>query len=106
MRIKAMSVFEGIVYHCWPVDTSDPCRPRLEVEAVLRPGDADGDSGPLLLSVADYIVMAGGIEVARPCLERFDEQGRIVTHLGAQYLSFPLWERLPLGGGPEPGEMP
>src|SRR3546814_3064714 len=69
MKIRALSVFEGVVYHCWCVDPEHPCRPTLEVEALLRPGDADAESGPLLLSVADYIPMAGGIEAAGPCLE-------------------------------------
>ena len=47
------------MYHCWCVDPTQPCRPTLEVEALLRPGDADATSGPLLLSVADYLTMAG-----------------------------------------------
>jgi hypothetical protein len=89
MRIRALSVFEHVVYHCWAVDPSDPCRPTLEVEAVLREGDADG--GPLLLSVPEYAVMAGGPEVVRPCLERFRADGRIVDHLGVPHLAFPLW---------------
>ena len=91
MRIKALSVFEGVVYHCWAVDTDQPCRPTLEVEALLRPGDADADAGPLLLSVADYIVMAGGLEVARPCLRNMASAGRIVEHLGVQHIAFPTW---------------
>src|SRR3546814_14293307 len=81
MKIRALSVFEGVVYHCWCVDPEHPCRPTLEVEALLRPGDADAESGPLLLSVADYIPMAGGIEAAAPCLEQLRSQGRIVAHL-------------------------
>lgn len=84
-------MFEGVVYHCWPIDTDQPGRPTLEVEAVLRPGDADADAGPLLLSVADYIVMAGGLEVARPCLRDMDAAGRIVEHLGVQHIAFPTW---------------
>lgn len=94
MRIRALSVFEGIVYHCWPVDVSHPCRPTLEVEAVLRPGDADAEAGPLLLSVAEYIVFAGGLDVARPCLRELSANGRVVEHLGAEYLSFPMWTRV------------
>ena len=58
MRIRALSVFEGIVYHCWPIDRSHPCRPTLEVDAVLREGDADAAAGPLLVAVPDYIAMA------------------------------------------------
>ena len=66
VKIRVLSVFEGVVYHCWPTDLSHPDRPVLEVEAVLREGDADAASGPLLLSVADYITMVGGLEPARP----------------------------------------
>jgi len=87
-------VFEGIVYHCWTIDATNPCRPVLEVEALLRAGDADAASGPLLLSVADYVIMAGGLDVARPCLRELDAQGRIVEHLGAQHISFPMWTRV------------
>lgn len=89
MRIRALSVFERVVYHCWPVDTAHPCRPTLEVEAVLRAGDAD--DGPLLLTVADYVAMVGGLQVARPCLEQLAERGRIVTHLEVDHIEFPFW---------------
>ena len=95
VRIRVLSVFEGVVYHCWPADASNPCRPVLEVEALLRDGDADATSGPLLLSVADYVIMAGGLEIARPCLRELDAHGRIVEHLGAQHISFPMWTRVP-----------
>lgn len=88
MRIRALSVFEGVVYHCWTVDRSTPCRPTLEVEAVLRPGDADG---PLLLSVPDYVTMAGGLDVARPCLDQLRAKGRTVDHLGVEHVTFPFW---------------
>lgn len=91
MRIRALSVFEGVVYHCWCVDDSAPCRPTLEVEAVLRPGDADAAAGPLLLTVADYVTMAGGPDRARPCLDRLEAKGRIVQHLDVDHLSFPTW---------------
>ena len=89
MRIRALSVFESVVYHCWSLDPSAPCRPTLEVEAVLRPGDAD--DGPLLLPVADYIAMAGGPAIARPCLEQLRAKGRIVEHLGVDHVTFPFW---------------
>jgi hypothetical protein len=89
MRIRALSVFEGIVYHCFVVDPSHPCRPTLEVEAVLRDGDAD--SGPILLPLAEYVLMAGGREVARPCIEQLAARGRIVGHLGVEHLAFPTW---------------
>ena len=91
MRIRALSVFEGVVYHCWCVDAASPCRPVLEVDAVLRPGDADADSGPLLLSIADYIAMAGGLEVAGPCLDELRAKDRIVEHLDVPHIAFPTW---------------
>jgi hypothetical protein len=94
VRVRALSVFEGVVYHCVVVDPAQPCRPTLEVEAVLRPGDADADAGPLLLSVAEYIVMVGGLDAARPCLRQLAEQGRIVTHLDVEHISFPTWSRV------------
>lgn len=86
-------MFEGVVYHCWCVDDSNPCRPTLEVDALLRPGDADAESGPLLLAVPDYVAMLGP-EVARPCLEELDRRGRVVDHLGVAHLSFPTWTTL------------
>lgn len=94
MRIRALSVFEGVVYHCWCVDASQPCRPTLEVDALLRPGDADAESGPLLLSVADYIPMAGGSEAAAPCLEQLEAKGRIKQHLDVPHITFPTWTRV------------
>lgn len=94
MRIRALSVFEGVIYHCWCVDASQPCRPTLEVDALLRPGDADAESGPLLLSIADYIAMAGGIETAGPCLEQLAAKGRIVEHLGVPHITFPTWTKV------------
>lgn len=96
MRIRALSVFEGVVYHCWCLDPGQPCRPTLEVEAVLRPGDADAESGPLLLSIADYIAMAGGMEIAGPCLDKLAARGRIVEHLDVPHISFPTWTAVDL----------
>jgi hypothetical protein len=94
MRIRALSVFEGVVYHCWCVDAAHPARPTLEVEALLRPGDADAESGPLLLSVADYIPMAGGVERATPFLDDLAAKGRIVEHLDVPHITFPTWTRI------------
>jgi hypothetical protein len=101
MRIRALSVFEGVVYHCWCVDPSHPHRPILEVEAVLRPGDADAESGPLLLSVADYIPMAGGMEKAAPHLDALAANGRIVEHLDVPHIAFPTWTRVEVESQPE-----
>ena len=94
MRIRAISVFEGVVYHCWCADRSNPCRPTLEVEALLRKGDADADAGPLLLTVADYMTMVGDIDRARRCLQELDDKGRIVERLGVSHIAFPTWSRV------------
>ena len=99
VRIRALSVFEGVVYHCWCVDGSQPARPTLEVDAVLRAGDADAESGPLLLSVADYIPMAGGPDRAREPLSRLAARGRIVDHLDVPHIAFPTWSLLSEGAG-------
>lgn len=90
MRIRALSVFEGIVYHCWCIDPAHPCRPTLEVDALLRPGDADATSGPLLLSVADYLTMLGS-NAGTGCLDQLRAKGRLVEHLGVPHISFPTW---------------
>ena len=84
-------MFEGVVYHCWCVDAAHPERPTLEVDARLRPGDADAESGPLLLSIADYIPMAGGLATASPVLEHLAASGRIVDHLDVPHITFPTW---------------
>jgi hypothetical protein len=94
VKILAQSVFEGIVYHCAAIDLANPCRPTLEVDAILRAGDADAESGPLLLPVADYIRMLG-IDVARPCLEELMTKGRIVQRLDVDHISFPTWTPRP-----------
>jgi hypothetical protein len=97
VRIRVLSIFEGVVYHSWPVDRSDPERPTLEVEALLRPGDADAESGPLLFSVADYVAMVGDLTIARRALDRLAGEGRIDQHLGVDHIVFPTWTRV----GPE-----
>lgn len=89
MIVRALSVFEHIVYHSVLVDPSHPCRPTLEVEAVLRPGDADG--GPLMLPLAEYVLMAGGSDAARPCIDRLRAQDRLADHLGVAHVTFPFW---------------
>jgi hypothetical protein len=94
VRIRALSVFEGVVYHCWCVDPSQPCRPTLEVEAVLRPGDADAESGPLLLSVAEYLTMLGPTDAASACLDELRANGRVVEFLDVPHISFPMWTRV------------
>lgn len=83
------------MYHCALVDRANPCRPTLEVDAVIRAGDADG---PLLLPLADYVTLAGGADLVRPCLDRFRTAGRIVDHLGVAHLAFPFWTPLSIDG--------
>lgn len=87
MRIRALSVFEGVVYHCYAVDTDHPCRPVLEVEAVTRPGDVD--AGPILLPAPDYLRMAG--DQGPECLRQLARQGRVVDWQGVAHIRFPLW---------------
>ncbi|MCU1356971.1 MAG: hypothetical protein JWM89_2389 [Acidimicrobiales bacterium] len=101
MIIRALSVFEGVVYHCVLVDGANPCRPTLEVEAVVRPGDVD--EGPLLLSVAEYAALAGGPERVRPCMDELRERGRIVDHLGVAHVAFPFWTPIHLDQPPPSG---
>lgn len=102
VRIRALSVFEGVVYHCWPVDPSHPERPTLEVDALLREGDADAGAGPLLVTVSDYVAMVGDLPTARRCVAALRDRGRVVEWLGVEHISFPMWTRVepsaPTGG--------
>ncbi len=92
MRIRALSVFEGVVYHCYAVDTANPCVPTLEVDAITREGDVD--QGPLLVTAADYFRMVGA-EAAEACLEELRRRGRLVEHQGVTHLRFPTWTPVP-----------
>lgn len=65
---------------------------------MLRAGDADAESGPLLLSTADYIPMAGGLPKASAALDHLASRGRIVKHLDVAHIAFPTWTVL----DPEP----
>lgn len=89
VRILVTAVFERLVYQCACLDGRDPARPVLEVDAILRPGDADG---PLLLPMADYKRMVG-FETASANLAGFRTAGRTEVRDGVEYLVFPLWSR-------------
>lgn len=103
MRVRALSVFEGIIYHSQLMDPGDPARPRLEVDAILREGDADAEAGPLLLPVAEYMVMIGDTNRARAALRKLDAAGRITERMGVRYVVFPTWEPV---ADPDPTEPP
>jgi hypothetical protein len=88
VRLRALSVFERIVYHCACIDPRDPSRPVLEVDAVLRDGDTDG---PLLVAVADFKRMIG-FEATKACVGELRRAGRTETHDGVEYVAFAMWE--------------
>jgi hypothetical protein len=88
VRVRALSVFERIVYHCVCIDARDPSHPVLEVDAILRAGDADG---PLLVAVADFKRMVG-VDATNAALTEFRTAGRTESHDGVEYVTFPLWE--------------
>lgn len=96
MKIRALSVTEGVIYHCFATDSSNPCQIELEVDAAVLPGDVD--SGPLRLSVADYVLMAGGMETAAPCLRTLEAQGRLVDEMGVPHIMFAIWTPIDLSG--------
>ncbi len=81
-------MFERIVYHCVCIDPRDPGRPVLEVDALLREGDADG---PLLVAVADFKQMVG-VDAVRACLPGLRQAGRTESRDGVEYVTFPMWE--------------
>ena len=86
--MRALSVFERIVYHCACVDPNDPAHPVLEVDAVLRDGDADG---PLLVAVADFKRMIG-FDATNAALGELRSAGRTEVRDGVEYVSFRMWE--------------
>jgi hypothetical protein len=92
VRIRALSVFEGVVYHCHAIDGSNPCRPVLEVDARTGPGDLD--AGPLLVTFADYARMAGGPAAVRPCVDKLRAGGRLVEWMGVLHVAFPTWREV------------
>ena len=92
MRIRATAVFEGVVYNAHVVDATRPERPVLEVDALLRPGDAD--DGPLLLPVPTFMALVGGPVIAEPALRQLSRTGRLARRQGVAHISFPTWERI------------
>ena len=72
------------------------------MDALLREGDADASAGPLLLTIDDYAVMVGDRAVARRCIADLRAQGRIVDHLGADHIAFPMWTRVVAADPDEP----
>jgi hypothetical protein len=91
VRIRALSVFERVVYHCVCIDALDHEHIVLEVDALLRAGDADG---PLLVAVADVKRMVG-VEAAQRITDRFRVANRTEPHDGVEYVTFRVWE--PIG---------
>jgi hypothetical protein len=72
------------------VDERDPMHPVLEVDALLREGDADG---ALLVAVADFKRMIG-VEASERLVTKMRDAGRTEAHDGVEYVTFPMWERL------------
>jgi len=91
VRIRAIAVFERVVHNCVVTDPARPERPVLEVDAVLREGDADG---PILLPVPQYMALVGGPEAAEPHLRELAAQGRVVRHQDVAHLAFPTWTEI------------
>jgi hypothetical protein len=90
VRIRAIAIFESVIYNCYVTDSARPERPVLEVDALLRPGDAD--DGPLLLPVPTYMALLGGPAAAEPHLRSLSDRGRLVQRQGVAHISFPTWE--------------
>jgi hypothetical protein len=88
--MRALSVFERVVYHCVCLDARDPAHPVLEVDALIREGDADG---PLLVAVADFKRMIG-FEATNACIGELRRADRTEMHDGVEYVTFALWEML------------
>jgi hypothetical protein len=65
-------------------------RPVLEVDALLRDGDADG---PLLVAVADFKRMIG-VETSDRLVAKMRDARRTEARDGVEYVTFPMWERL------------
>jgi len=91
VRICAIAVFERVVYQCHAVTLERPERPILEVDAVLREGDAEGE---LLLPVPTFMALLGGPTAAERALQHLASTGRLVDHQEVAHIRFPIWERV------------
>lgn len=91
MRIQAIAVFERVVYQCHALSLERPERPVLEVDAILRDGDAEGE---LLLPVPTFMALLGGPRAAADALQHLAVAGRLIDHQDVTHIRFPLWERV------------
>jgi len=87
MRIVATALFERLVHMAHCVDPADPRTPRIEIDAVVRPGDLDG---PVLLTVEMFRVFCPP-GTAADAVGHLRRSGRIVTREGVEHVSFPTW---------------
>jgi hypothetical protein len=90
VRLRALSVFERVVYHCVCIDARDPAHPVLEVDAILRAGDADG---PLLVAVAEFKRVLG-FDAATASVAELRRAGRTEFHDGVEYVTFAMWQMI------------
>jgi len=88
VRIRVLALFERVVHHAVVMDPTDPFRPSIEVDAIVRDGDADG---PLLLPAPTFMALVGGPELADAPLRALARQGRVVDHQGVAHVVFPMW---------------
>lgn len=82
-------MFERVIYNCFVIESRHPERPLLEMDALLREGDADG---PVLLPVPQFMALVGGADAAEAALRKLSAQGRIVRHQDVAHVSFPTWQ--------------
>ena len=83
-------MFESVIHNCVLIDGANPHRPILEVDALLRPGDAD--EGPLLLPAPQFMALCGGPDAADGPMRSLRDAGRLETRQGITHISFPFWE--------------
>lgn len=94
MKVLGTAVFEHIVYNVRLLDRRNPTTLQLVVDAVLRPGDADG--GPLLVPAPELAAVIGD-EPFRTFAPSLRAEGRIVVFHGVNHVAFPLWTGLEHG---------